>query len=83
MSTRKVSELETAFTTALGINGQTDFAALTYRSIPEWDSVAHMQLVSEIETVFDVMLPTEDVLDLSSFSKAREILQKHGVDWAA
>ena len=83
MSTRNISELEGAFASALGIGNDTDFASLSYRGIPEWDSVAHMQLVSEIETAFDVMLPTEDVLDLSSFSKARDILQKHGVAWAA
>jgi acyl carrier protein len=83
MSSRPVSELQQAFSTALGIPADTDFANLTYRSIAEWDSVAHMQLVGELEATFDVMLATEEVLDLSSFAKAREILEKHGVSWAA
>ena len=52
---------------------------LTYNSIPEWDSVGHMALVAALETAFDIMLDTNDILDLSSVAKAREILGKYGV----
>lgn len=45
-----------------------------------WDSVAHMALVAEIEEAFDIMIDTEDVIDLSSFAKAKEIVKKYGVD---
>ena len=74
-----VSTLKKAFQDGLAIPADTDFENLTYRGIPQWDSIAHLQLVMEIENSFDVMLPTEDVIDLSSFAKAREILAKHGV----
>jgi acyl carrier protein len=72
-------KLQDAFVGALGLRPGTDFESLTYRGIPEWDSVAHMQLVAKIELAFDVMLPTEDVIAMSSFPKAREILARHGV----
>ncbi len=71
--------LKRAFASALGLPEGTDFESLEYRAIPEWDSVAHMQLVMEIETVFDIMLPTEDVIALSSFAIAREIVARHVV----
>jgi len=45
---------------------------------PGWDSVAHMALVAAIERTFDVMIDTKDVIGLSSFSKAKEILAKYG-----
>jgi acyl carrier protein len=51
---------------------------LAYRGIPAWDSVGHMRLIAALETEFDVMLDTDDVLDLSSFAKAVEILRKYG-----
>lgn len=73
-----VERLRAAFIQALGIPATTDFERLNYRSVPEWDSVAHMQLVAEIERTFDIMLDTEDVLGLSSFAKAKEIVAKHG-----
>jgi hypothetical protein len=38
-----------------------------------------MNLVAAIESSFDLMLATEDVIDMSSFQKAREIVTKYGV----
>lgn len=52
---------------------------LRYASIPEWDSVAHMALIAAIESAFDIMLDTEDVIDMSSVGKACQILAKYGV----
>ena len=39
-----------------------------------------MALVAELEDRFDVMLETDDVLAMSSFTVASEILQRHGAD---
>ncbi|WP_341675066.1 acyl carrier protein [Niveibacterium sp. SC-1] len=50
---------------------------LRFNTIPEWDSVAHMALVAAIENGFDIMLDTNDVIDMSSFAKAKEILAKY------
>ncbi len=73
-------KLRAAFVEALGIDETTtDWDALTYRGIPEWDSVAHMQLVGEIEDTFDIMLDTDDVIGMSSYPVARQILAKYGV----
>jgi len=35
---------------------------LGIRKTPGWDSVAHMRLVAEIESAFDIMMDTEDVI---------------------
>lgn len=78
-----VETLKKAFVDGLGIPADTDFDNLSYRGVEQWDSVAHLQLVMEIENAFGVMLPTDDVLDLSSFVKAQEILKKHGVELTA
>ena len=74
--------LQAAFVEALGIDaGETSWETLAYRGIPEWDSVAHMQLIGEIEDAFDIMLDTDDVIDMSSYAKAIEILGKYGVEF--
>lgn len=72
-------KLKTIFIEALGIDDSLVVENLSYNSIPEWDSVAHMALVAEIDDQFDIMLDTDDVLDLSSFAKAKEILQKYDI----
>lgn len=77
-----VDRLRVAFRTALGLPDNCDVDVLEYRSIDKWDSLAHMALVAEIEDTFDVMIDTDEVIDLSSFKKAVEILGKHDVDFA-
>lgn len=72
-------KLRELFAEALQINIEQVTEDLTYNSIPEWDSIAHMTLISEIDNAFDTMLDTDDVLDLSSFAKAKEILLKYDV----
>ena len=58
-----------------------DVDKLEYRGIEKWDSLAHLSLVGEIEDMFDVMIDTDEVIDLSSFGKAVEILGKHDVEF--
>jgi acyl carrier protein len=71
--------LKNTFVDVIGIDPATDFNSLVYGSTVGWDSVAHMALIAGIEGAFDIMLPTDDVIDMSSFSKAKEIVAKHGV----
>ncbi len=70
-------KLKNAFVEALGIDTAQVSDELKYNTIPEWDSVAHMTLVGEIEDAFDIMLDTDDIIDLSSFAKAKEIVSKY------
>ncbi len=52
---------------------------LAYNVNPAWDSVSHMILVAALEDAYGIMLDTDDVIDLSSMSKCRDILSKYGV----
>lgn len=74
-----IEKLRNAFAQSLQIAPNRITDELAYNTIPEWDSVAHMALVTEIETVFDIMLDTNDILELSSVGKAKEILLKYDV----
>lgn len=71
--------LREVFSRALEIDKEKVVESLEYNSIPEWDSVAHMGLVAAIDSAFDIMLDTDDVIDMSSFGVAREILKKYDV----
>ena len=69
------------FAQSLGVENGIITDELEYNSIPEWDSVAHMALIAELEDVFDIMLDTDDIIDMSSPAKAREILIKYDVEF--
>lgn len=74
-----LESLTKTFITGLELDSSTDPSSLEYRAIPEWDSIGHMALIAEIEDCFQVQLETSEVIELSSFNKAREILSRHGV----
>jgi acyl carrier protein len=50
---------------------------LKYQAITSWDSVGHMALVAAIENAFDIMMDTDDIIDLNSYEKGKEILNKN------
>lgn len=52
---------------------------LSYQSIPEWDSVSHIYLITELEAVFNITIDTDEVLEMSSVEKVKETLRKHNV----
>lgn len=72
-------ELQDIFARSLDIPVEKVGDKLEYNSIPEWDSIAHMTLVAELEQHYDIMLDTEDVIDMSSYAEAKRILNKYGV----
>jgi len=75
-----LERLRVAFRTALGLPPDQDVDQLEYRGIEAWDSLAHMSLVAAIEDEFDVMIDTDEVIDLSSFAQAAQMLRNHDVD---
>lgn len=66
-----------AFREALELPDDVDVTVLTYRGHPNWTSLGHMALVAALEDKFDAMLEFEDILDMSSFPKAVEIMGKY------
>jgi len=72
-------KLKVIFAESLEIPQERVTDDLEYNTLPEWDSISHMALIAAIEDHFDIMLDTEDVIDMSSFGKAKEIVAKYGV----
>jgi acyl carrier protein len=70
--------LRNTFVEALGLGEEVDVENLKYREIEEWDSVGHMALVAAIEDEFDVQFDTDQVIDMSSFKVALDMLRVLG-----
>jgi len=67
--------LQEAFQTALDLPADTDWSSLAYAQHEHWDSLGHMALVAEIEEAFDIMMDTDDVIALSSYPVAVDMLR--------
>ena len=67
------------FTKSLSIDNSKFSDELKYNEIPEWDSIGHMTLVSELEEGFAITMETDDIIDFSSYKKGKEILEKYKI----
>ena len=76
-----LKKLKKSFSKALNISVDVINDDLLYQGIPQWDSISHMVLISKLEEDFDLSIDTDDVIDLSSFQKAKDILNKLGVNF--
>ena len=74
-----LERLRACFVETFELEENVDVEALHYQGIDAWDSVGHMKLIAALESTFDIMIDTQDVLDMNSFGKAVEILRKHDV----
>jgi acyl carrier protein len=65
------------FKEALKLDAAENAESIIYNEIQGWDSVGHMMLVAGLEQEFDCMLEMDDILDMSSYQKAVEIMDRY------
>jgi acyl carrier protein len=73
--------LRNIFMESLSILSEDVIDTLEYNTIPKWDSLGHMAIIAKIEESFNIMLDTDDIIDMSTFGKAKEILSKYGIEF--
>lgn len=71
-------KVKAAFVEALDLPPDANVEGLEIGQDAAWDSLGHMALVAELEDRFGVTLETDDVVGMTSYAKAIEILQRHG-----
>ena len=76
-----IEKYQNAFIESFNIEKSMLNEELKYESIPEWDSVGHMTMISNLEEVFDIVMEMDDIIDFSSFEIGKEILKKYKVDF--
>ena len=69
------------FCRVLSVNESELNENFTFKDMPQWDSVAHLSLISELEDEFDILFESEDILHYGSYLNGIEILKKYGVEF--
>lgn len=69
------------FCRILNVNSDALNEDFTFKTVPQWDSVAHLSLISELEDVFDVFFESEDILHYGSYENGKKIMEKYGIDF--
>ena len=71
--------LQEVIAKAFGIAPNDITDELEYQSIPEWDSVSDLLLVTELESAYGITIEMEDVLTMGSVAKIKELLKKYNL----
>lgn len=69
------------FCDTFGIGEELLDESFTFKAVPQWDSVVHLSLISNLEDTFDVMFDAQDILHYGSYLNGIEILKKYGVEF--
>ena len=75
---KNLSLYEKAFIDTFGIKSN-QLKKLKYQDVQSWDSVGHMNLIMVLEESFKIEMDIDDITNLSSFNKGKQILKKYKV----
>ena len=64
-----------------GVDISTVTDSTSNRSLREWDSLAHITLILELEAVYGVMLSAQDALAMTDVGSIKRILGARGTTW--
>jgi len=74
-----MGKFEKLFGEFFGIPEQEVHDDIKYQEIENWDSLNHLNFVSKLEEEYKVEFDMDEIIDMSSVKKIKEILKKHNV----
>jgi acyl carrier protein len=74
----QLKKYNASFVEIVGVS-EDQLPGLVYQATSGWDSVGHMQLMTQLEDVFGIALEMEDILEFSGYEKGKDIMRKYGV----
>ena len=77
MNLKKYNEI---FMELFGVNEAELGAEFNFGIAKGWDSLAHMELIAQIEDVFEIMLETDDITHFGGYENGKRILAKYGIE---
>ena len=72
---------EDVVSTVLGLEQRRVTDATSNKNAPEWDSLAHMTLVVELEATYGIVLSAEDALAMTDVGAIKRVLASRGATW--
>lgn len=74
-----LNKLTEIFRTTFELPADADVANLRQVNVANWDSLAHVCLVSALENEFGTTIDAGDALRITSFSAAQSLLRERGL----
>lgn len=69
-----------AFVEVFGVDASALNDNFGKETVDEWDSVHQLNIISLLEEAFDIMFDPEDIMELTSYGKGKELVKKYDVE---
>ncbi len=76
-----IEKYNQAFIEVFAVEEGTLGANFNKETVESWDSVHQLNIVAILEDEFDIMFEPEDIMELVSYEKGKELLQKYDVEF--
>ncbi len=70
-------QLKEAFATALDLEVEEIEENCSQDDLEDWDSLGHLNLISEIEKTFKVKITMDEVMEMTSYVKVKKVVNSH------
>ncbi|MFZ2456927.1 MAG: 4'-phosphopantetheinyl transferase superfamily protein [Candidatus Altiarchaeia archaeon] len=77
LNQNKMDKVKNIFSKVMGIPESDVNDAITYNSFEPWDSLKHLELVSELESEYKINIEMDDIIAMENYKKVREIVQRY------
>ncbi len=75
-----IEKYNNAFVEVFGVEESVLGANFNKDSVDGWDSVHQLNIIALLEESFDIMFDPEDIMELTSYEKGKELIAKYEVE---
>lgn len=75
-----MNKLETVITETFNLLSVNEESEIIFQDLESWDSLTHMNFVVAVEQTFNIELTSEEIIEMQSYFKTKDILEKKGVN---
>lgn len=75
-----IEKYNQAFIEVFGVEENVLGSNFNKDSVDGWDSVHQLNIIALLEESFDIMLDPEDIMELTSYEKGKELMAKYEVE---
>ena len=75
-----IEKYNNAFVEVFGVEESLLGANFNKDSVDGWDSVHQLNIIALLEESFDIMFDPEDIMELTSYEKGKELMAKYEVE---
>lgn len=75
-----IEKYNNAFVEVFGVEENALGSNFNKDSVEGWDSVHQLNIIALLEESFDIMLDPEDIMELTSYDKGKELMAKYEVE---